>query len=85
MGTNWFFHLLQDIFHLFVSTFKGLKDNKDPSFGRIVNILDTVAKYRSFVVMLDLECDDLVNEMFKTFFSVARFGFLTLVLMLKLE
>ncbi|XP_076934449.1 sister chromatid cohesion protein PDS5 homolog A-like, partial [Bidens hawaiensis] len=63
--------VLKDIFHLFVSTFKGLKDNKDPSFGRIVNILDTVAKYRSFVVMLDLECDDLVNEMFKTFFSVA--------------
>ncbi|KAM0049108.1 putative sister chromatid cohesion protein Pds5 [Helianthus debilis subsp. tardiflorus] len=63
--------VLKDIFHLFVSTFKGLKDTKDPSFGRIVNILDTVAKYRSFVVMLDLECDDLVNEMFKTFFNVA--------------
>ncbi|KAI7731479.1 hypothetical protein M8C21_026903, partial [Ambrosia artemisiifolia] len=62
--------VLKDIFHLFVSTFKGLKDTKDPSFGRIVNILDTVAKYRSFVVMLDLECDDLVNEMFKTFFDV---------------
>ncbi|KAK9051851.1 hypothetical protein SSX86_028479 [Deinandra increscens subsp. villosa] len=63
--------VLKDIFHLFVSTFKGLHDTKDPSFGRIVNILDTVAKYRSFVVMLDLECDDLVNETFKTFFNAA--------------
>lgn len=62
--------VLKDIFHLFVSTFNGLRDTKDPSFGRIVNILDTVAKYRSFVVMLDLECDDLVKEMFKTFFTV---------------
>ncbi|KAI3745336.1 hypothetical protein L1987_58447 [Smallanthus sonchifolius] len=63
--------VLKDIFHLFVSTFKRLQDTKDPSFGKIVNILDTVAKYRSFVVMLDLECDDLVNEMFKTFFNAA--------------
>nr|XP_043623301.1 sister chromatid cohesion protein PDS5 homolog B-like isoform X2 [Erigeron canadensis] len=63
--------VLKDIFHLFVSTFSGLKHTKDPSFGRIVNILETVAKYRSFVVMLDLECDELVNQMFKTFFTVA--------------
>ncbi|KAD4982238.1 hypothetical protein E3N88_18909 [Mikania micrantha] len=63
--------VLKEIFHLFVNTFKGLQDVKDPSFGRVVNILDTVAKYRSFVVMLDLECDDLVNEMFKTFFKAA--------------
>ncbi|KVH96669.1 Armadillo-like helical [Cynara cardunculus var. scolymus] len=63
--------VLKDIFRLFVSTFNGLRDTKDPSFGRRVIILDTIAKYRSFVVMLDLECDDLVNKMFKTFFDVA--------------
>ncbi|XP_023738214.1 sister chromatid cohesion protein PDS5 homolog A isoform X1 [Lactuca sativa] len=64
--------VLKDIFHLYVSTFNGLRDTKDPSFERRVIVLDTVAKYRSFVVMLDLECDDLINEMFKTFFTVAR-------------
>lgn len=64
---------------MFVSTFNGLRDTKHPSFGTIVNILDTVAKYRSFVVMLDLECDDLVIQMFKTFFAVVRFSFLTCV------
>ncbi|KAL4585339.1 hypothetical protein LXL04_009957 [Taraxacum kok-saghyz] len=63
--------VLKDIFRLFVSTFNGLKDTKDPSFEKRAMVLDTVAKYRSFVVMLDLECDDLVNEMFKTFFTVA--------------
>lgn len=64
---------LQDIFQLIVSTFGGLKDASGPSFGRRVIILETVAKYRSCVVMLDLECDDLVHEMFSTFFAVARY------------
>ena len=63
---------LQNIFQLVVSTFSGLSDTNGPSFGRRVAMLETLAKYRSCVVMLDLECDDLVNEMFSTFFSVAR-------------
>ncbi|KAF3451892.1 hypothetical protein FNV43_RR07988 [Rhamnella rubrinervis] len=63
--------VLKDIFHLIVGTFGGLSDTSGPSFGRRVVILETLAKYRSCVVMLDLECDDLVNEMFSTFFAVA--------------
>jgi hypothetical protein len=55
-----------------VSTFSGLSDISSPSFGQEVRMLETLAKYRSCVVMLDLECDDLVNEMFSTFFAVAR-------------
>ncbi|XP_061344321.1 sister chromatid cohesion protein PDS5 homolog A [Gastrolobium bilobum] len=64
--------VLKDIFQLIVGTFSGLSDTSGPSFGRRVAILETLAKYRSCVVMLDLECDDLVNEMFSTFFAVAR-------------
>ncbi|XP_071922284.1 sister chromatid cohesion protein PDS5 homolog A-like isoform X1 [Coffea arabica] len=64
--------ILKDIFHLIVSTFGGLSDTSSPYFGRRVVILETLAKYRSCVVMLDLECDDLITEMFSTFFSVAR-------------
>ncbi|XP_015583400.1 sister chromatid cohesion protein PDS5 homolog A isoform X1 [Ricinus communis] len=63
--------ILKDIFHLIVGTFSGLSDTSGPSFGRRVVILETLAKYRSCVVMLDLECDDLVNTMFSTFFTVA--------------
>ncbi|RZC50995.1 hypothetical protein C5167_019417 [Papaver somniferum] len=63
--------ILRDIFILIVGTFHGLSDTSGPSFGRRVVILETLAKYRSCVVMLDLECDDLVNEMFSTFFAVA--------------
>lgn len=58
---------------MIVGTFSGLNDTSGPSFGRRVVILETLAKYRSCVVMLDLECDDLVNEMFSTFFAVARY------------
>ncbi|XP_050213901.1 sister chromatid cohesion protein PDS5 homolog A isoform X2 [Mercurialis annua] len=63
--------ILKDIFHLVVGTFSGLRDTGGPSYGRRVVILETLAKYRSCVVMLDLECDDLVNTMFSTFFDVA--------------
>ncbi|XP_010252783.1 PREDICTED: sister chromatid cohesion protein PDS5 homolog B [Nelumbo nucifera] len=63
--------VLRDIFHLIVGIFNGLGDINGPSFGRRVVILETLARYRSCVVMLDLECDDLVNEMFSTFFCVA--------------
>ncbi|XP_073299020.1 sister chromatid cohesion protein PDS5 homolog A-like [Primulina huaijiensis] len=63
--------VLKDIFELIVGTFSGLNDINGPSFGRRVVILETLARYRSCVVMLDLECDDLVNEMFNTFFKVA--------------
>ncbi|XP_044461448.1 sister chromatid cohesion protein PDS5 homolog A isoform X2 [Mangifera indica] len=63
--------VLKDIFQLIVGTFSGLKDTSGPSFGRRVVILETLAKYRSCVVMLDLECNDLVNQMFTTFFEVA--------------
>ncbi|RZB64213.1 Sister chromatid cohesion protein PDS5-like B isoform B [Glycine soja] len=64
--------VLKDIFQLIVGTFSGLSDTSGISFDQRVAILETLAKYRSCVVMLDLECDDLVNEMFGTFFVVVR-------------
>ena len=60
------------MFHLIVGTFGGLSAVDSPLFGNIVLILETLAKYRSCVVMLDLECDDLINEMFNSFFTVIR-------------
>ncbi|KAK6932870.1 hypothetical protein RJ641_002494 [Dillenia turbinata] len=64
--------VLRDIFQLIVSTFSGLSDTNGPSFGRRVVILETLARYRSCVVLLDLECDELIYEIFNTFFAVAR-------------
>lgn len=68
---------LQDIFHLIVGTKRGLKDTSGPSVGRRVVILETPAKNSSCVVMLDLEYEDLVNEIFSAFFPVARFVFVS--------
>ncbi|XP_024361717.1 sister chromatid cohesion protein PDS5 homolog A isoform X2 [Physcomitrium patens] len=62
---------LKEIFQLIVTNFKGLDDVNSSSFARRVNILETVAKVRSCVVMLDLECDDLILEMFEIFFDTA--------------
>uniref|UniRef100_A0A7N1A0X3 Uncharacterized protein n=1 Tax=Kalanchoe fedtschenkoi TaxID=63787 RepID=A0A7N1A0X3_KALFE len=64
--------VLREIFALIVGTFIGLSDASGPSFGRRVTILETLARYRSCVVMLDLECYDLIKEMFNIFFSVSR-------------
>ncbi|GER48127.1 sister chromatid cohesion protein pds5 [Striga asiatica] len=64
--------VFKDIFQLLVSTFSGLSDINAPSFRRRAAILETMARYRSCVVMLDLECYDLIDEMFNTFFAVVR-------------
>ncbi|GER37526.1 sister chromatid cohesion protein pds5 [Striga asiatica] len=63
-------NVFKDIFQLLVSTFNGLNDISAPSFRRRAVILETMAKYKSCVVMLDLECYDLIKEMFNTFFAV---------------
>ncbi|KAL6884593.1 hypothetical protein ACP4OV_010529 [Aristida adscensionis] len=62
--------ILRDIFYLIVGTFCGLSDVNSQSFGRRVCILETVAGYRACVVMLDLECDNPITEMFRTFLDV---------------
>ncbi|AQK43648.1 hypothetical protein ZEAMMB73_Zm00001d025386 [Zea mays] len=61
-----------DVFSLIVEAFKHLDDIESPFFGRRTSIFDTVAKVRSCVVMLDLECDDLINDMFHHFLRTVK-------------
>ncbi|CAD6250332.1 unnamed protein product [Miscanthus lutarioriparius] len=65
---------MKDVFSLIVGAFKHLDDIESPFFGRRTSILDTVAKVRSCVVMLDLECDDLINDMFHHFLRTVSSG-----------
>eukprot|EP00252_Welwitschia_mirabilis_P017348 TRINITY_DN3843_c0_g1_i6.p1 TRINITY_DN3843_c0_g1~~TRINITY_DN3843_c0_g1_i6.p1 ORF type:complete len:162 (+),score=25.85 TRINITY_DN3843_c0_g1_i6:156-641(+) len=65
-------NVLKEIFHLFNNCFHGLADAGDPHFGRRMKILETAAKIRSCVLMLDLECTDLILRTFKIFFSTVR-------------
>ncbi|WCJ44636.1 hypothetical protein M5689_025294 [Euphorbia peplus] len=63
---------LRDIFKLILSMFAELADTSSPYFSRRVKILESVARCKCFVVMLDIDCNDLVLEMFNIFFSVVR-------------
>uniref|UniRef100_A0A5B7BL44 Uncharacterized protein n=1 Tax=Davidia involucrata TaxID=16924 RepID=A0A5B7BL44_DAVIN len=62
--------VFRDIFKLFLSMFVELADTTSPYFSRRVKVLETVAKLKFCVLMLDTGCEDIVLQMFKTFFSV---------------
>ncbi|XWS72744.1 hypothetical protein CRYUN_Cryun02cG0066800 [Craigia yunnanensis] len=63
---------MKEVFQLIVSTFENLSDKSSLSFIKRTAILETVAKVRSCVVMLDLECDALIIEMFQHFLKAIR-------------
>ncbi|MFS7994214.1 putative sister chromatid cohesion protein Pds5 [Helianthus anomalus] len=57
---------------LIVSTFEGLADQSSRSYAKRASILETSSKVRSCVIMLDLECDALIVEMFEHFLKSVR-------------
>ncbi|CAK8568553.1 unnamed protein product [Lathyrus sativus] len=63
---------MKEIFQLVVSSFEKLHDISSRSYAKRRAILETVAKVRSCVVMLDLECDGLILEMFQHFLKAIR-------------
>ncbi|KAL4298281.1 hypothetical protein GQ457_12G019870 [Hibiscus cannabinus] len=63
---------MREVFHLIVSSFENLSDKSSRTFTKRASILETVAKVRSCVVMLDLECDALIVEMFEHFLKSIR-------------
>ncbi|XP_010275763.1 PREDICTED: neurofilament heavy polypeptide-like [Nelumbo nucifera] len=63
---------MKEIFQLIVASFEKLFEMSGRSYSKRVSILETVAKVRSCVVMLDLECDSLILEMFQHFLKAIR-------------
>ncbi|CAN1806222.1 Sister chromatid cohesion protein PDS5 homolog C [Linum perenne] len=63
---------MKEVFQLIVSSFENLDDKTSKSYTKRTSILETVAKVRSCVVMLDLECDALIVEMFQKFLKFVR-------------
>ncbi|KAJ7958504.1 Sister chromatid cohesion protein PDS5-like B-B [Quillaja saponaria] len=63
---------MKEVFQLIVSSFENLSDKSSRSYTKRTSILETVAKVRSCVVMLDLECDALILEMFQHFLKAIR-------------
>ncbi|KAH0461718.1 hypothetical protein IEQ34_009293 [Dendrobium chrysotoxum] len=56
--------IMKKIFGLIVGAFKNLDEMSICSFSKRVSILEIVAKARSCIFMLDLDCDDLILAMF---------------------
>lgn len=63
---------MKEIFQLIVSSFENLDDKLSRSYENRRIVLETVAKVRSCVVMLDLDCDALILEMFQHFLKTIR-------------
>ncbi|CAA7409413.1 unnamed protein product [Spirodela intermedia] len=64
--------LMKEIFQRIVQSFRNLDDMSSSLYPKRVSILETVAKVRSCVVMLDLECDSLILDMFHHFLNTIR-------------
>ncbi|PWA86106.1 Armadillo-like helical [Artemisia annua] len=63
---------MKDVFQLVVSSLEDLSDESSRSYRKRVSIIETIAKVKSCVIMLDLECDDLIVEMFEHFMKSVR-------------
>ncbi|GLJ54571.1 hypothetical protein SUGI_1172100 [Cryptomeria japonica] len=64
--------MLKKVLLLIVESLKGLHDVKTPTFGKRAKILEIMARTRSFILMLDFQCDKLILQMFHCFIVVIR-------------
>ena len=53
----------QMVFELFISQLRGLQDDEGASFARYTYLVERLAMVKSFVLMLDLNFDDLVRQL----------------------
>ncbi|KAH9612017.1 hypothetical protein KSS87_021512 [Heliosperma pusillum] len=58
---------MREIFELIVSSFENLSCQFGRCYSKAVLILQSVAKLRACVMMLDLDCDPLITKMFELF------------------
>ncbi|KAK7843524.1 sister chromatid cohesion protein pds5 like protein b-b [Quercus suber] len=63
---------MKEIFQFIVAAFENMPHVSTCSYKKVVSILDTITKVKLCLVMLDLECDALVVEMFQSFLKIIR-------------
>ena len=71
---------MKAIFQLIVAAFENMPHVSTRFYKRVVSIIDTIAKLKLCLVMLDLECDALVVEMFQSFLKIIRSNYPPVVL-----
>ncbi|KAI7731395.1 hypothetical protein M8C21_011506, partial [Ambrosia artemisiifolia] len=64
--------VMKEIFRLNVLAFEQLSNVTGRSYYKVIHVLQSVAKVKSCLLMLDLECDALILEMFEHFLSKIR-------------
>ncbi|KAL0009876.1 hypothetical protein SO802_004984 [Lithocarpus litseifolius] len=72
---------MNEIFQLILAAFENMSHVSTRSYKEVVSILDTIAKVKLCLVMLDLECDALVVEMFQSFLKIIRSNYQPTVLL----
>ncbi|KFK43834.1 hypothetical protein AALP_AA1G179500 [Arabis alpina] len=63
---------MKEIFQVTIEAFAKLADASSRSYSKAEAVLDTVSRVRSSLLMLDLECDDLILDMFQLFLQIIR-------------
>ncbi|KAK7839764.1 sister chromatid cohesion protein pds5 [Quercus suber] len=71
---------MKEIFQLILAAFENMSHMSTRSYKKLVSILDTIAKVKLCLVMLDLKCDALVVEMFQSFLKIIRSNYQPAVL-----
>ncbi|KAJ4874380.1 Tudor/PWWP/MBT superfamily protein [Raphanus sativus] len=63
---------MKEIFRLTIEAFEKLADASSRSYQKAESVLDNVSKVKSCLVLLDLECHDLILQMFHIFLKIIR-------------
>nr|GFB89173.1 protein starmaker-like isoform X1 [Tanacetum cinerariifolium] len=58
---------IKEVFQLVISSLEDLSNESSRSYPKRVSIVKNIAKVKSCLIMLDLECADLIVEMFEHF------------------
>ncbi|KAL0397145.1 UNVERIFIED_CONTAM: hypothetical protein Scaly_0162900 [Sesamum calycinum] len=63
---------MREIFKLFLVALRPLSSESGSNYLRAVQILEGLATVRSCLIMLDIDCDEIVVDMFQLFFDTIR-------------
>ncbi|GLJ10891.1 hypothetical protein SUGI_0137390 [Cryptomeria japonica] len=64
--------ILKKVLQLIVESLHELHDVKAPTFGKRDKILEIMTRTRSFILMLDLQCDKSILQIFQYFVAIIR-------------
>ena len=64
--------VMKRVFKLMVETLRDLDNSMGPTFGKKLQVLEIMAMTKTYEIMFDLECDDLILQNFQFFFSIRK-------------